>query len=225
MKAEKLIHSNFRSYKEEITIELDDLNVFAGKNDISKSTILEALDIFFNEGKGMGIIKMDKDDINKQGKKEGDSEIKIGVVFGDLPDKLTIDATNPTRLQDEYLLDEDGKLAIIKKYPNAGKEKVFDRAYHPTNAACSELLLKKQADLKRILTDEMACKDRTKNTEIRKSIWDFYSENLELAEVEIELAKIDAKNTWEQLKTYLPLYSLFQLDRKIAMVIVKSRIQ
>ena len=42
----------------------------------------------------------------------------------------------------------------------------------------------------------------------------FLSENLELEEIEIELAKIDAKNTWEQLKTYLPLYSLFQSDRK-----------
>lgn len=212
MKIEKLILSNFRSYNEEISIDFNDLNVFVGKNDIGKSTILEALDIFFNEGKG--VIKMDKDDINKQAKEEGNSEIKIGVIFGDLPDALTIDATNPTRLEDEYLLNEDGKLTIIKKYSNAGKEKVFVKAHHPTNAACSELLLKKQADLKKILTDEMVCEDKTKNSEIRKAIWGFYSEILELDEIEIELAKIDAKNTWEQLKTYLPLYSLFQSDRK-----------
>ena len=212
MKIEKLILSNFRSYNEEISIDFNDLNVFVGKNDIGKSTILEALDIFFNEGKG--VIKMDKDDINKQAKEEGNSEIKIGVIFGDLPDELTIDATNPTRLEDEYLLNEDGKLTIIKKYSNAGKEKVFVKAHHPTNAACSELLLKKQADLKKILTDEMVCEDKTKNSEIRKAIWGFYSESLELDEIEIELAKIDAKNTWEQLKTYLPLYSLFQSDRK-----------
>ena len=212
MKIEKLILSNFRSYNEEISIDFNDLNVLVGKNDIGKSTILEALDIFFNEGKG--VIKMDKDDINKQAKEEGNSEIKIGVIFGDLPDELTIDATNPTRLEDEYLLNEDGKLTIIKKYSNAGKEKVFVKAHHPTNAACSELLLKKQADLKKILTDEMVCEDKTKNSEIRKAIWGFYSESLELDEIEIELAKIDAKNTWEQLKTYLPLYSLFQSDRK-----------
>jgi predicted ATP-dependent endonuclease of OLD family len=212
MKIEKLILSNFRSYNEEIFIDFDDLNVFVGKNDIGKSTILEALDIFFNEGKG--IIKMDKDDINKKSKDDGNSEIKIGVVFGDLPAELTIDATNPTRLEDEYLLNCDGKLTIIKKYPNAGKEKVFVKAYHPNNAACSGLLLKKQADLKKLLTDEMVCVDKTKNSEIRKSIWGFHSENLELEEIEIELAKIDSKNTWDQLKNYLPLYSLFQSDRK-----------
>ena len=212
MKIEKLILSNFRSYKEQIIIHFDDLNVFVGKNDIGKSTILEALDIFFNEGKG--IIKLDKDDVNKTAREEGNTDITIGVVFGDLPDELTIDATNPTSLRDEYLLDQTGKLTIIKKYPNAGKEKIFVKAYHPTNPECSELLLKKQADLRKVLTDEMTCGDKTKNSEMRRAIWNFYSGNLELKEIEIELAKIDAKNTWEQLKNYLPLYSLFQSDRK-----------
>ena len=212
MKMKKLILSNFRSYKDEISIEFDDLNVFVGKNDIGKSTILEALDIFFNENKG--IIKIDKDDVNKQAREEGNTEIKIGIVFGDIPNELTIDATNITRLEDEYLLSQDGNLTIIKKYPDAGKEKVFVKAYHPTNIACSELLLRKQADLKKLLTDEMVCEDKTKNSEIRKAIWGHYSENLELRNVEVELAKNDAKNTWEQLKNYLPLYSLFQSDRK-----------
>ena len=37
---------NFRSYKDEITISFEDLTAFVGKNDIGKSSILEALDIF-----------------------------------------------------------------------------------------------------------------------------------------------------------------------------------
>ena len=69
MKIEKLILSNFRSYAEEIYIDFNDLNVFVGKNDIGKSTILEALDIFFNEGKG--IMRIDKDDVNKKAKESG----------------------------------------------------------------------------------------------------------------------------------------------------------
>jgi predicted ATP-dependent endonuclease of OLD family len=212
MKIEKLILANFRSYKDEITIDFDDLNVFVGKNDIGKSTILEALDIFLNDNKG--IIKIDKDDVNKQAKAEDNTSIKIGVVFGDLPDELTIDATNPTTLGEEYLLNRNGKLEVFKIYPNAGTAKVFVKAYHPTNAACSGLHLKKQADLKRLLTDEMVCEDKTKNSVVRKSIWTHYLDDLQLDDVEIELAKIDAKNTWEQLKSYLPLYALFQSDRK-----------
>ena len=212
MKIEKLILSNFRSYKDEIVIDLGDLNVFVGKNDIGKSTILEALDIFFNEGKG--IIKIDKEDVNKQSEAEGHTEIKIGVVFGEFPELLTIDATNATSLVSEYLLNSDGKLEIIKRFSNGGKEKVFVKAFHPTNVACSDLHLKKQADLKKLLTAEMECADQTKNSELRKSIWAYYSDSLGLADVEIELSKIDAKDTWEKLKNYLPLYALFQSDRK-----------
>lgn len=204
--------ANFRSYKDEVTIDLNDLNVFVGKNDIGKSTILEALDIFINENKG--VIKIDKDDVNKQASDEGNTEIKISVIFEDLPESLTIDTTNPTNLSDEHLLTQDGCLEIIKKYQNTGKEKVFINAFHPTNPDCSGLLLKKNADLKRLLTDEIACEDKTKNAVIRKSIWGHYSDDLQSSEIEIELAKEDAKNTWMQLKNYLPLYALFQSDRK-----------
>ncbi|WP_111978680.1 ATP-binding protein [Algibacillus agarilyticus] len=212
MKIEKIILANFRSYKDEIEIDFDDLNVFVGRNDIGKSTILEALDIFFNENKG--IIKIDKDDVNKQAKAEEDTDIKIGVVFGDLPPTLTIDATNPTKLDEEYLLNKDDKLEVIKVFPNAGKEKIFVKAFHPTNPACANLHLKKQAELKKLLTDEMECADKTKNSEVRKAIWSHHAEDLQLDDINIELTKIDAKNSWEQLKSYLPMYALFQSDRK-----------
>jgi predicted ATP-dependent endonuclease of OLD family len=213
MRIKKLKLENFRAYKEEVEIEFNDLNVFVGKNDIGKSTILEALDIFFNENKG--VIKIDKDDINKQCLTEGNTNIKISVIFDELPSSLTIDATNPTTLEEEYLLLEDGTLEIIKKYPNGGKEKVFIGAYHPTNSACKDLLLQKIIDLKKILVrDNIECSDKTKSAEIRKSIWEHNSNELRLDNIEIEIAKLDAKNTWEQLKNYMPLYSLFQSDRK-----------
>ena len=212
MKIKKIKLANFRSYKDEIAIDFNDLNVFVGKNDFGKSSILEALDIFFNENKG--VIKIDKDDINKQALAEGDTEVMISVVFSDVPDTLTIDAVNPTSLNEEYLLNNEGHLEVVKKYPNAGKEKVFIKAYHPTNPACSDLHLKKITDLKKILSDEMVCEDKTKSAELRKAIWGHYSTELQLEDIEIELSKVDAKDTWEQLKDYLPLYSLFQSDRK-----------
>ena len=39
---------NFRSYVDEVTITIDDLTAIVGKNDAGKSTILEALEVFFN---------------------------------------------------------------------------------------------------------------------------------------------------------------------------------
>lgn len=86
MKIDSIKIKNFRGYKDETKIELNDLTVFVGKNDIGKSTILEALDIFFNDGKG--VIKLDKTDVNVRGKKEEDLDIEISVCFSELPEKI-----------------------------------------------------------------------------------------------------------------------------------------
>ncbi len=213
MRIKKLKLENFRAYKEETIFEFGNLTTFVGKNDIGKSSILEALDIFFNEGKGA--IKIDSNDVNKSAKDEENDEIKISVIFDDLPNTIIIDATNSTSLNDEFLLNSDGHLEIIKKYPNGGKEKVFIKANHPTNPICSDLLLKKNNDLKKIITDnQIACNDKTKNAVIRKAIWSHFRNDLQLKEIEIDASKEDAKNIWEQLKNYMPLYALFQSDRK-----------
>lgn len=213
MKIRKLKLQNFRAYKEETVFDFGNLTTFVGKNDIGKSSILEALDIFFNEGKGP--IKIDSNDVNKFARDEGNEEIKIVVVFDDLPETIIIDSTNQTKLIDEYLLNSEGLLEIVKKYPNGGKEKVFIKAIHPTNSNCSELLLKKNNELKKILeSNRIECEDKTRNASIRKAIWNHYVNDLQLKDIEIDASKEDAKNIWEQIKNYMPLYALFQSDRK-----------
>ena len=62
MRIKSMTLQNFRRYSNAVTIEFENLTAFVGKNDAGKSSILEALDIFFNEGKGC--VKLDKDDIN-----------------------------------------------------------------------------------------------------------------------------------------------------------------
>src|SRR5690606_27276062 len=119
------------------------------------------------------------------------------------------------RLSEEFLLNADGDLEVIKKYPNAGKEKVFIKALHPTNDKCSDLLLKKNADLKAIVrADDIPCDNLSANAVLRKSIWEFFSDDLQQEEVEIDVTKGDTKTIWDQLQTFLPQYSLFQSDRK-----------
>lgn len=202
----------FRGYSSPIQVKVGDLLALVGKNDIGKSTVLEALDIFFNDGKGS--VKLDKEDINKANFAVGDDCIEISVEFEELPASIVIDATNETTLADEYLLTEAGTLKVIKRYPKAGKEKVFISAHHPTAPGCRDLLLKKISDLKKLLEEQrLECQDKTRNSELRKAIWNGQGV-MELQEIEIEVAKIDAKNIWEQLKSYMPLYSLFQADRK-----------
>lgn len=213
MKVKTIKIQNFRSYKDEVEIEFGDLTAFVGKNDIGKSTVLEALDIFFNCGSG--VIKLDKDDVNKQALSDGNTETEISVCFEELPASIVIDSTNETTLQAEYLLNSSGQLEIVKKYTNGGKEKVFVRANHPTGNDCKDLLLKKNTDLQKIIRDNsITCSNQTINAVMRAAIWQHYNSQLQLDNIEIDVTKGDTKSIWDKLQTYLPLYSLFQSDRK-----------
>lgn len=212
MKIKTITVNRFRGYDSEVKIEISDLCVLVGQNDRGKSTLLEALDIFFNEGKGC--VKLDKDDINKKCLNNGQDCVEIAIEFSDLPDQILLDTSNKTTLQDEYLVTAGGTLHVIKRYPAAGKEKVFIRALHPTASGCKDLLQKKIQDLRGILEEQkIECPDKTKSAALRKSIWEGQAD-LQLKECEIEVAKIDAKNVWEQLKLHMPLFTLFQSDRK-----------
>lgn len=207
---------NFRGYKNETTINFENLTVLVGKNDSGKSTVLEALDIFFNDGKN--IIKIDKNDVNVKSREDGDLETVISVVFTDLPKEIEIDSSFKTSLRREYLLNNDDCLEIIKKYHDGGSPKVYIKANHPTNENCSELLLKKNTSLKSIIKENnIECSNMTVNSIMRTAIWNYYEKHdkdgLKLREVEIDASKEDAKQIWDKLSIEMPVYSLFQADR------------
>ena len=49
---------------------------------------------------------------------------------------------------------------------------------------------------------------------MRRAIWNKFSDDLQMDNIEIDASKEDAKKIWEKLSNYLPTYSLFQSDRK-----------
>lgn len=212
MKIKSVKIKNFRGYRDEIRVDFDDLTVLIGKNDIGKSTILEALDIFFNEGSGA--VKWDKSDLNVQAIKNGENETIISVCFTELPANIIIDSTVQTDLSSEYMLNAAKDLEIIKKF-RTSKLATFIKALHPTNPECSDLLSKKNADLKKVV-DKLGiqCDNVSANSIMRKAIWEHFNGNLNLKEVEIDIAKEDAKKIWENLSSYTPQNSLFQADRR-----------
>ena len=188
MKLDSIKLKNFRGYRNETEITFNDLTAFVGKNDIGKSTILEALDIFFNDGKGT--IKLDKADVNIYGSKIGDLDIEITVCFSELPEKIVIDSCVETSLQDEFMLNADGQLEVVKKYKNGGTGKVFIKAKHPTNDKCAELLLKKNSELKKIIRSEnIECENQSVNAKMRRAIWNKFSDDLQQDIMEIDVSK------------------------------------
>jgi energy-coupling factor transporter ATP-binding protein EcfA2 len=212
----KIILQNFRGYKNRHEIPVNQLTAFIGKNDSGKSTIFDALAIFFDHPLG----RIDVSDVCVHLGTPVVAEIRIGCVFDDLPSELTIDASSKTTLAGEYLLNEDNCLEIHKIWDVQDgaikKQKVFSIANHPTANMGEGLLAKKNADLKKIADslDVDASVDRRSNVALRKAIWECIGEsNLSLSKVEIQLDKDDAKIIWDKLLPYLPEYALFRADR------------
>lgn len=203
--------TNFRCYKDETVIDLDDLVVFVGKNDSGKSSLFDALTLFFDEKAAP-----DKDDVCVHA---DNADIRIACVFTDLPSQLVIDAQHPTDLGAEHLLNSRGFLEIAKVYDcGLAKPKcsgVYARAAHPTADSYADLLSLTNTQLKqraRSLGVDLMNVNQTVNTELRRAIW-AHAADLRCQEVDVELKAEAAKAIWDQLKKHLPVYAVFRSDR------------
>lgn len=208
----EVVLQNFRGYKNQHRIPIDQLTAFIGKNDAGKSSIFDALAVFFDHPLG----KIDASDICVHAGASG--ELRIGCVFSDFPNSITIDASSITTLAEEFLLNVDGLLEIHKVYEFSDgvlkKQKIFAIANHPTAEGFDGLLSKKNAELKKAgeAVNIDTGVDKRSNPALRKAIWGSAAD-LKLSPSEIQLDKEDAKAIWEQLSNYLPEYALFRADR------------
>lgn len=209
MKIVNFTLENFRGYRKPITISFNDLTVLIGKNDIGKSTILEGLDIFFENR------KLDSDDVNLEAKKNKDA-VKLTVVFSSLPSEINLDAGAKTNLKDEFLLNPELLLEIKKDFSTVSKPKTFIVCNHPSNIDANDLHTLKIKELQsraKHLNVAGDFKASVKN-EIRKAIWDNLGVALTLNETELEISEEGVKDIWDKISPELPLFALFQSDRK-----------
>lgn len=209
MKLKKVRIQNFRCY-EDITIEFDALTTIVGKNDIGKSTILEALEIFFNNE----TVKIDPTDVNIHS--EGNKEVTITCDFTNLPETLVLDADAETNLAEEYLVIANDMLRVQKQF-DCSKAKPAETvtiiANHPNLPDMESLLTMKDSELRRIVRDNAIDSPLNGNPVMRKNIWIHFNAQDLLEEQELSVALAGTKDIWSQLQKYLPTYALFQSDR------------
>lgn len=210
MKLRKLKIRNFRCYQEEIEILFDDFACIIGANDIGKSTIFDALDIFFN------IKKMDANDASKN---SGTKSVFISCAFDELPSKVILDATHETSLEAEFLLNEEGMLEIQQEYicnQTIGKlSKTVAKAYHPLGENINNLLELKQTELKKLAKNlgvDLTHIDERANAPIRHEIWRHIgTEDKQMKDVSLD--KEGAKQVIDSLSAFFPAFALFKSDR------------
>ena len=200
---------NFRGYLDHTLLSVGALTSIVGRNDVGKSTLLEALEIFFNGG------KPDTDDAHIRAR---DQPTRISCLFDDLPPEVVLDARAPTTLDNEYLLNGEGFLEIVKEYDLGASRitaKVFARANHPMAEGAADLL---QLNIKKLkarageLGVNLEGVDQRVNSQIRNAIWRHIGE-LALGDCLIPLNDEDAKKVWTLLQKDMPTFALFQADR------------
>lgn len=202
---------NFRSYQS-VEFELPKLSVIIGKNDVGKSTILDALNIFFENEK-----PLDNDanvySVNK--------EISITCLFRvetNMPiflDSAESENTQTT-LDNEYLLDNNGLLQIKKVFEKGKLKNIFIVANYPNNWD-KPLIALRITDLKK---EVEKFENQNVNKTIKKAMREFLfnkqeSLNLNIQEINVNSKESDSDiaNIYEKIKLKLPKFMLFRADR------------
>lgn len=210
MKLKRLYLENFRSYKDLISVDFENITTFIGKNDAGKSTILEALEIFFNND----IVKIDRSDANVF---SNSKKVTIACDFTELPNELVLDSGENTSLKEEYLLIDEDTMRIKKTYDcskSKPSEDIYIVANHPTADGFENLLSLKEKELQKMVKERQLNCSKKGNPTMRKALWES-ADDLKISEVEISLTKSkeDVKDIWSKIESHLPTYALFQSDR------------
>lgn len=212
MKLKKVVIENFRSYQNKVEVDFEDLTTFIGKNDIGKSTVLEALEIFFNNSK----VKIEQKDACVY---SDEDKVTIICIFESAEDvAMVIDSTVPTTPKNEYLLNQDGYLEIHKIFDCSRKTptvEIFINAMYPTVDSATDLHELKLTPLKarvRELEINTENVDMRSNVELRKAIFSSF-DNLDLELKLIPIKVEGVKPIWDKLSLHLPIFTLFQSDR------------
>ena len=213
MRLIKIKLKNFRCYQSETTFLIDNLVAIIGKNDIGKSTILEALDAFFND-------KVEQSDLANNA---DNSSIELTCFFENIPDQILLDTSVPTSPVEEGILNSENELQVKKVFTFAAKKSVaiFLVANYPTDQRLSNLLSKKNTPLKNYAEElgvDLEGINKTKNPPIRRKIREFIGGERALVEFKVD-GNVDnednLKAIWSSLKKMLPVYSLFKVDKTL----------
>jgi len=213
MKLISLKLKNYRCYQTEINFLIDDLTAIIGKNDIGKSTLIEALDSFFND-------KIDQSDLSTNA---DNKNIEITCCFEGIPNEIILDSTTLTSPINEGILNSNNQLEIKKVFTFGAKKSIsiYIIANYPDDDRLKTLLSKKNTPLKSFASElgiDLTDINKTKNPPIRQKIRDFIGGSRSVFELKVDgniENEDNIKTIWSSLRKLLPIYSLFKVDKAL----------
>lgn len=205
MRLKKFIIENFRGYKE-AEIKVGDFTTIVGKNDVGKSALMEAMDIFFNDK------KLDIEDRNIY---SGEEDIVLTAIFDNVPEKIRLDANAYTSLRNEYLLNSDGDLEIKRVFSGERlTKKDYIVAYFPDDDFVKEIHSLTIDKLRKKYKDLISDVDQRVSSQIRVEVLkQSVKKGAKLKNVEIQISNTKLRDINDQIYRELPLFQLFKSDR------------
>ncbi len=219
MKLRRIILHNYRCYTGDVAMSLEDLTCIIGRNDVGKSSIMEALDAFFNDTP----TSINKTDLTTTAPAD-DHKIEITCFFTGLPEEMVLDTSAPCNLDEEGLLNSNKELEIKRVWDCSGKTLAKSTYLHCNYYDAPEaegLLSKKKDTLKAYLQDNginlLEGGRLTINRDMRRAIRSHYNiqnRSEKYIKVDGNLGTEDnIKSIWKVLSEQLPIYALFKMDR------------
>ncbi len=217
MRLSKVILHNYRCYTNDVPISIDNLTCIIGRNDVGKSSIMEALDAFFNDN------NINKSDLTTTASAD-DQKIEITCIFTNLPEEIVLDTSAPCNLEEEGLLNAQNELEIKRVWDCSGKSLVKTTYLHCNYYSAQEadgLLSWKKDTLKTYIRnnaiDMLEGGKITINRDMRRAIRAHYNmvdRTEQFIKVDGNMATEDnIKSIWKMISEQLPIYALFKMDR------------
>ncbi|HHP1556282.1 TPA: ATP-binding protein, partial [Klebsiella pneumoniae] len=189
-------------------IDINSLTALVGRNDVGKTTILDAFGVFFEHK----LCKYDATD--KCVDSVENEDVSIGCIFSGADIPIVLDATSITNLKEEYLLNSNGKLEIYRVFAKGkGSSSVQAKCMAPSAKGAKSLLAKKNDELK-VIAESIGVDgaDKRSNVSLRQEIYRKIGD-LKLKEIFVKLNAEEGKVICEKIYDKLPHFALFRADR------------
>jgi len=204
---------NYRPFKVLGETRLGPLATIVGKNDAGKSSILRAIQLFFEDKP-----KIESEDTHDMA--NPDEDVIIEIAFTDIPETIQIEEGIETSFQEEMLLDQEGRLRIRKTYPrnDLTKVKISLITWDFQNEHFAGLVNLKERELNSrcqqagidVSKAGRGLTNKSKREKLRAK-----ANEAGIPLGEFELVVSPKGDLWKCIKSHLPDFQLFEAETKI----------
>ncbi|MCL6526206.1 MAG: ATP-binding protein [Thermaceae bacterium] len=212
MRVHSLYAKNYGPYKELEKVQLGPLATIVGQNDAGKSTILRALQLFFDSR------KIEENDVHDRA--SANDDVVIEVAFTSLPTEIELEDGITTTFREENLLDANGYLRIRKTYRRSNLAKfdvsLITHDFEDDNYAGLAILKEKELNERCASAGIKAEKSGRANANkpTRVALRE-KARNAGIQLVERELILPVKDDMWKKISALLPEFVLFETDTRL----------